>query len=986
MKKYLIVFAALLMTYFAQAQFPGGGGGGNNKENRGSQGGWGPPGMNNQNQKQQTKGFAKISGIILDSTSNKGVEFANVALYNKATNKLIDGTIADEKGKFTLEGLGDGLYKIQVTFLGYGSSIVDDIKIVKERNVSLPIIKLSEGANTLSEVTVTGQKALIEEKVDRLVYNAEKDQLAKGGDAADVLRKVPLLQVDLEGNVTVRGSSQIKVLINNKPSTIMASSVADALKQIPADMIKTVEVITSPSAKYDAEGSAGIINIITKKDKLQGYNMNMDIGAGLRGSNLGMNGTFRSGKLGVTMGGHGRAFYNKAENSLTQNTLINGINQTTNQFSPNAKDNGLWGQYNIGMDYDIDKTQTITGNVRFGVRDFNRDQRQTTILNSNLKTLTTLKDINSQDQSRNVDVNFDYLKTFSSQREWSIATQYSRNNLTNNFNSDSLNTGTPYNVLNRLKNINNNLNQEVTIQSDYQTPIGASALFEIGGKGIFRKVNSDYQYLSAKDAIADYVQDILKPTGALNYGQNVVGTYSSLTYSTPNKITFKGGARYEYTTIDATQNNKTITIPSYGTLVPSINASKTLKNNATVKLGYNKRIQRPGLQQLNPNYNAVNSQSITVGNPNLKPELTDNVELSLSKMMGKTYLNASIFGRFTDNAINQVRRPLDSLGGSGAILTTYENVGHQRSYGSNIFTNIYLTNTWSINGGFDLFYTFLEGQVTGADRKTTTTAKNQGFNIGGRLMSQLSLKNGWSFQAFSYMRGAQVQLQGKQGGHGMYSMGVNKDFNNKKGSIGMSVENFAQKGWTMRSELTSPQFSQVTSNLLYNRNIKVNLKYKFGKMTFVDSKKKTRGVSNDDVKGGDGGGGEQPQQARPQGGGAPQGGQGRPQGGTPPANVPPNKGGNDLKQQGGTPSMEGQPKKEGGWQGGQGGRPLGETPPANREGQPKKEGEGDKKWQGGQGRPQGETPPANREGQPKKEGEGEKKQANPPVKEGEIKN
>ena len=970
-----MILVALLTTQIAFAQFgPPGGGGGNNKENRGNQqGGWGQP---NQNQKQQPKGFAKINGIILDSTSNKGVEFANVALYNKATNKLIDGTIADEKGKFTIEGLADGVYKIQVTFLGYGASAVDDIKIVKERNVSLPIIKLAESSSTLGEVTVTGQKALIEEKVDRLVYNAEKDQLAKGGDAADVLRKVPLLQVDLEGNVTVRGSSQIKVLINNKPSTIMASSVSDALKQIPADMIKTVEVITSPSAKYDAEGSAGIINIITKKDKLQGYNLNMDMGAGLRGSNLGMNGSYRSGKFGLTMGGHGRAFYNKAENSLTQNTLLNGITKTTKQYSPDARDNGLWGQYNIGMDYDIDKTQTITGNVRFGVRDFNREQRQTTdLFNDNLKTLTTLKDINSRDASHNVDVNLDYLKTFSSQKEWSIATQYSRNNLTNNFNSDNLNDA--FDVLSRLKNINNNLNQEVTFQSDYQTPLSTNALFEIGGKGIFRKVNSDYQYLSAKDAIADYSQDFTRPAGILNYGQNVVGTYSSLTYSTIGKITLKAGARYEYTTIDATQDNKTINIPSYGTLVPSINASKTLKNNATIKLGYNKRIQRPGLQQLNPNYNLVNSQSISVGNPNLKPELTDNVELSISKMMGKTYLNASIFGRFTDNAINQVRRPLDSL--AGAILTTYQNVGHQRSYGSNIFTNIYLTNTWSINGGVDLFYTFLEGQVTGVDGKTTTTAKNQGLNIGGRLMSQLALKNGWSFQAFSYMRGAQVQLQGKQGGHGMYSMGVNKDFTNKKGSIGMSLENFAQKGWTMRSELNSPQFSQVSSNLMYNRNIKINLKYKFGKMTFVDSKKKTRGVNNDDVKGGGGeggGGGEQPQQARPQGGGAPQGGAVRPQGGTPPATGQPNKSGeNDLKQ------------------GGQG-RPQGSTLPAT--GQPNKGGENDLKQGGqGQGRPQGETPPATREGQPKKEGEGDKKQggegrpkqAKPPVKEGEpIKN
>jgi outer membrane receptor protein involved in Fe transport len=916
MKKYLIVFVALLSTQILFAQFgPPGGGGGSNKENRSNQGGWGQP---NQNQKQQPKGFAKISGIILDSTSNKGVEFANIALYNKETNKLIDGTIADEKGKFTIEGLADGTYRVQVTFLGYGSSIVDDIKITKERNVSLPIIKLSEGANTLGEVTVTGQKALIEEKVDRLVYNAEKDQLAKGGDATDVLRKVPLLQVDLEGNVTVRGSSQIKVLINNKPSTIMASSVADALKQIPADMIKTVEVITSPSAKYDAEGSAGIINIITKKDKLQGYNFNLDLGAGLRGSNMGLNGSLRSGKFGLTLGGYGRASYNKAETEMTQNTILNGINKTTRQFA-NADDNRLHGYYNIGMDYDIDKTQTITAGIRYGVRNSGRDQIQTTTLfNNNVLLSKAIRDINNKDASHNVDVNFDYLKTFGSQREFSIATQYSRNDLINNFDSDNLNDAGA--VLTRLKNVNNNLNQEVTVQADYTTPLSTNTIFEIGGKGIFRKVNSDYQYLSAKDAIADYAQDLSRPAGILNYAQNVVGTYSTVTYSTKNKITLKAGARYEYTAIDATQDSKDINVPAYGTLVPSVNASKTLKNNATLKIGYNKRIQRPGLQQLNPNYNAVNSQSITVGNPNLKPELTDNVELSISKMIKKTYINASIFGRFTDNAINQVRRPLDTV--AGAILTTYENIGQQRSYGSNFFTNIYLTNTWSINGGFDAYYTFLEGFTTGLDGKSILI-KNKGIAFSGRLMSQLQLKNGWGLQAFSFMRGRQVDLQGTTGGYGVYSLGARKDFTNKKGSIGMSVENFAQRGWNIRTELNSPQFSQVNNNLMLNSNIKINFTYKFGKMTFVDSKKKTRGVNNDDVKGGggggEGGGGEQPQQARPQGG--------RPQG-------------------------------------------AGAAPVT-----PKKEGSSDMKQQG-----------EKKEGQPKKEGEGEKKQAKPPVKEGEIKN
>ena len=190
---------------------------------------------------------AKIKGIIIDGTDGKTpVEFATVALYSKATNKVIDGATTDEKGAFSINNVANGTYKIVISFVGFVDKTLDNVGIDKGKDVNLGTISLVSANKTLDAVTVTSQKSLIEEKVDRMVYNAEKDISSKGGDAADVLRKVPLLSVDLEGNVSIRGSSNIKVLINNNPSTIMASSVADALKQIPADMIKTVEVITSP--------------------------------------------------------------------------------------------------------------------------------------------------------------------------------------------------------------------------------------------------------------------------------------------------------------------------------------------------------------------------------------------------------------------------------------------------------------------------------------------------------------------------------------------------------------------------------------------------------------------------------------------------------------------------------------------------------------------------------------------------------------------
>ena len=860
MKKLLfpLLFSIILSSAFAQ--FPGGGPGGGGRP--GGSDGNASDGVRRRTQTEAAstiaeeptpKGNSKITGYVVDSALTQAVEFASVALYNQATNKPVDGAAADEKGKFTLSRVAAGEYKLLITFIGFSTKTINNLIVVKGQNLDLGVIKLSGSAKTLDEVTITGQAAMIEEKVDRLVYNADKDLTAKGGDAADVLRKVPMLTVDLDGNVQLRGSSNIRVLINNKPSTIIASSIADALKQIPADLIKTVEVITSPSAKYDAEGSAGIINIVTKKNTLQGLTLNLDTGIGVRGSNLGLNSNYRKGNFGVSLGGFGRAFYNKSESTSEQTTTVNG-NSILSSQTGKANDRGLFGHYTLGIDYDISKTQSITASVRYGTRNFLQQQNLMTQLYQNSLLLSTAgRDISTKNLSGTVDLNLDYLRTYKPGQEWSISTLYSRNDNTNNFDADLLNGLS--NLTGRQRNVNNSTNQEMTLQTDYQTPIKKNQMLEFGAKGIFRQVNSDFQYLFASPT-GSFSNEINQPGGSLDYSQNIAAGYISYTYSTPSKYTFKVGTRYEYTAIDAkTREAGGIAIPAYSNLVPSINVSKSLKAGTTLKAAYNRRIQRPGIQQLNPNVNAANPQNISVGNPDLRPELTDNFELSLSTSIKKTYLNMSIFSRLTNNSITQVRLPSDSL--PGAIVTTFQNIGQQQTYGANVFANVSLTPKWSLSGGVDLYYAYLQGQVPGLNGQSVTIS-NSGLVVGGRLMSQMQLKNGWGIQAHGGMRGNQVQLQGVQGSFYMYSLGVRKDFNNKKGSVGIAAENFLANGMRIHTELTSPTFSQVSTNQIMNQNLKVTFGYKIGKMTMQPTRRK-KSVNNDDVKGdgGDNGGGQQ---------------------------------------------------------------------------------------------------------------------------------
>lgn len=859
--KNILLFLAIfcLFATSVSAQFPMGGGGfGGGGSRRSEQ--TNIPGT----AQAAPKGSAKITGYVVDSSISKAVEYASIALSTKKDNKIIDGAICDDKGKFSLTKVATGEYILSVSFMGYQTKKMDVNIVNKNDEIDLGVIKMNQSTQTLAEVTVDGQRSLIEDKVDRIVYNAEKDITNKGGDGADVLRKVPSLTVDLDGNVSLRGSSNVRVLINNKPSTIIASNVADALKQIPADMIKSVEVITSPSAKYDAEGSSGIINIITKKNTLQGLTLNMDTSVGIRGGNLSLNGNYRKGTMGFSLGGFGRATYNvNGRFDNTQITTLSDGTRNTNVQGAETRNSGLFGNYQFGWDWDIDKSNSVTASVKLGARNqYNyQDNLLTQIYRGSLSNTppisTSTRDVESIDNSNNVDANIDYTHTFKKpQQEFSISGQFSRNNRVNDFTNRILGLPAGSNI---ITNTNPSSNQETTLQVDYQTPIGTTQMIEFGGKGIFRKVNSVFRQLGN--------------SGSLDYDQNIAASYFSYTLTTKKKYSLKVGGRYEYTNINATQvsesnGTQSINIPDYGTFVPSINLSKSLKGGTTLKLGYNRRIQRPSLQFLNPNRNASNPSNVTEGNPALSPEFTNNYEFTVNTFFKNVFLTTAFFIRNTTGGIESVRTSTVDAQSRPIILTNYLNIGNQDAYGTNVFLNV-TSGKLQIGGGTDLYYTVLKNN----NPNPLFNASNEGWVMSARVFGSYNIAKGWGLQTFAFYRGNQVQLQGNQGGFGIYSLGVKKDFVNKKGSIGFGAENFfTPNGFVIKSNIDSPTIAQNSITTLRNMNFKVTFSYRIGKISFTDTKKKKKSVNNDDMKdGGDGGGGQQ--QAAPA---APAGGGGRP--------------------------------------------------------------------------------------------------------------
>jgi len=797
---------------------------------------------------QEKIGYGKITGTVLDD-NNQPVPYATVSIVNTETKRIVDGTVADDNGGFALRSIVEGNYILSVSFIGYQTVEMGPYEITgKGESYDVGNVKITSVSVELDEVVVQGERELIEDKVDRIVYNAEQDKTTVGGDATDVLRRVPLLSVDLDGNVSLRGSSNITVLIDNRPSTITATSIADALKQIPADEIKSVEVITAPSARYDAEGTGGIINIITKKNNLQGGSLSINSSAGLRGSNLGINANYRKGRMGLSLGGFGRAGYNivgEFENEQTTRDEFGNIVANTRQFA-DTRNNMMFGRYNFGWDYEINKYNWIGASVNFGLRNFNMNQDgRNTLTTGDFGSRETTEDVTMLNNGNQVDVSLNYLRTFEEKgKEISLLGLYSQNKQNSDFDIETLMSSEPIND-SFIRNINDSYNKEFTVQLDYVEPVGDKIKFETGAKNIMRNVTSDFQYLVGDD------ESSLEPVTRNNlndnfdYIQNVTAGYVSGTFDMGKGYTLMAGGRYEYTTITANfSDEQDLDIPDYGTFVPSINIAKKLTPMKTVKFAYNRRIQRPSLRFLNPNIDASNPLNISQGNPSLDPEFTDNFEVSYSTFNKGTSINISAFMRQTNGSIQQVRETI----GQDTVFTTYQNIGEEDAYGVSLFANTKVGKL-QLSGGVDSYYAVLNNNL----EDPLYAASNEGFVVSGRIFGSYELTDQWALQFFSFVRGRRVQLQGYQTGFYVYSLSLNRKFKEDRGSIGFGAENFLTSGMRMDTEITTPFVDQSSTNLMRNMNFKINFSYRIGKLKVSESRRKRRSIDNNDLKeGGDG--------------------------------------------------------------------------------------------------------------------------------------
>jgi len=820
MKEILLLLIACLFTLTLHAQYPQGGGGK-----------WG------KKKEKTIKG--KITGKVTGA-DNEPVSYATVVLVDNKTQKQVNGNITDEKGKFKLEDVVTGSYTLKVSFIGYLEQVIEDVSLtLKKPDYNTEDIILEQNNVLLSEVEVVEEASLVETKIDKIVYNADKDVTNAGGDAGDVLRKVPMLSVDLEGNVSLRGSQNIQILINGKPSGMFANGTADALKMIPADQIKKVEVITSPSAKYDGEGSGGIINIITQKKQVQGYNVSVNGSVGTRQNNGNVGINAASGRLGFNANvGFWHSWPQDATLDFVREdfdgeTLVSSYIQ---QGITTSSRTGFFGK--AGLNYDLNAYNNISTSINFRGFRFATDAPTEAVFTQDLFNEITNRRADGKTLNGGFDWSTDYRRTFKKEgQELSAAFLLNGNvsNLESDITSSSSSDGLDF--LEEQENIGDN--KEYTTQVDYVHPFSKAVKLEIGGKSVIRRIDSDYQFEQFDDADSAFKIDPTR-TNKFKYQQDVYAGYASFTFTLPKDFGIIAGARYEYTSIAGDFESTIASFDnSYQNILPSVIVSKKTNQFSSLKLSYNQRIQRPSLFYVNPYRNDIDRRNVTQGNPNLNPELVHQVELGYNTYIKGLVLSTAVYYRHTDDLIEAIV----TVNEEGIGASNYQNIGVNNSIGINVFASKTFNKKFTIRGNVSLF------TYNAASTLENLDLSNNGIQSNFFGSASYVFKKGWKAEAFGFYRAPTRTLQGDRTSFWMTSVGVQKEFWDKRASLGIRIVDPFNRTKNFQTELTGEDFYQRSDFRIPFRSFGLNFRYTFGKLDFKAKSSRSK-IKNDDQKSG----------------------------------------------------------------------------------------------------------------------------------------
>lgn len=813
-----------------------------------------------------------IKGQVVDSLSNETVPYAtlNIALAN-APQKAIKLLACDDDGKFTTTLKQPGKYIISMQSLGKVPAVKHFTLSENKKSLDLGKLYMNDDSQQLNEVTVVAQKPLVTVEVDKITYSLEDDPEAKTNNALEMFRKVPMVTVDGEDKIQLKGSSNYKIYMNGKPSNLLSGeNASDVLKSMPASSIKNIEVITDPGSKYDAEGVGGIINIITAKNAMQGYTGTVRANASSLGS-FGGGGyvSLKVGNLGLTANygyNNRNSPWNDSHSERTTEKDLLADGQPTQLIeNGRSKYKGPFQYGYLEASYEIDTLNLIS----IGANLFRGKSKNLSELDAVLNPLGNEfnsspvykfhRNSVSEGTFGSTDLNVDYQHSTSKKDELlTVSYRFSQSPNDNESNTE-LSDVVNYYLSNEYPkwNINDASTMEHTGQVDYTTPIFNKQTLEAGVKYINRQNKSNTLEQIYNDSTKIW-EDHSRDNSQFRHTQHIYSAYLGYLIRL-NKFGIKAGVRAEGTSLKAEFARKPDMdfSTNYFDVVPNATLTYQIDMSTQIRLGYNMRIQRPGIWYLNPYINDVNPQNISQGNPNLDSEKSNNVNLNFSKFTQKFSINASLSYTFVNNPIERYSFTADFAADdprsqyNGAMWNTYDNIGKKQQVGIFLYGN-WSPNTWFriyMNGGLD--YTDLKAPSLGLAKDGVSERIYAGTMFTLPKDFRISLNGGYF--------GSWVQLQSEMSPFYFAGINISKDFLKKKLSLSVGANNPFWKTMKMETTTTGNGFHDVSTNWRSAREFRFSISYRFGTMK-GQIKKVRRGISNDDSKGGgenNQGGGEQ---------------------------------------------------------------------------------------------------------------------------------
>ncbi|MFI1771327.1 TonB-dependent receptor domain-containing protein [Thalassobellus citreus] len=751
-----------------------------------------------------------VSGRVIDKETKQPLEYATVAFFSKKENKIITGGITDTNGNFNIS-IEKGIYDVSIEYIGFKKLTIPNKKIAG--SLSLGTFSLELDTESLGEVEIIAEKTSVEIKLDKKIYNVGKDLTVSGGNVSDVLDNVPSVSVDAEGNVALRGNDNVRILINGKPSGLVGLNSTDALRQLPADAIEKIEVITSPSARYEAEGTAGILNIILRRSKLLGLNGSITANVGHPdAAGISGNINYRTGNVNIFNTTSYR--YNESIGHWYNNVMYNDINTPDLDEKRNWTDIRKGLTTNSGIEWYINDSASLTTALVYSNND-NKSNSVNNLVYTNKIDNTTSKSIRldpENEDGETIQYSVNFTKNFK-QTDHKLTFDFQYENTNDNdlslINTNGINTEIASNFEDQSK---------ILLQSDYVLPIGEQSQIEIGYRGDFDNRSTDYrvELINTDTGNFEVNNDL---TNVFNFKQYITAIYAQYGSKIDN-FSYLLGLRMENTRTTLDQptsgdfNKKNIT-----GLFPTINLNYEITEEESIMLGYSRRLRRPRGFMLNPFPSRSSLTNVFQGNPDLDPTYTGKFELGYLNRFGKFTLSTALYQSHSTNVMTFASRETGEIveidGENFPVIERGPlNLATDDRYGFEFNLNYNPSRKWRINTDFNLFKLKRDGAYNGIDLSSNVTTWT------ARLTNKLTLPYKIDWQTNMNYRAPSSDAQNNRKGRFSTNVAFSKDLFKEKASIAFNIRDVFNsrkfKNFITAETFTTDQEIQFRGGRTYN--------------------------------------------------------------------------------------------------------------------------------------------------------------------------